>query len=64
MISWIETPSKRLSSRDQRVTQWMSHVTSVRGSAWNSSQVHATSSSTRPKQRNDHVAGSKRGVRP
>src|SRR5262245_15468180 len=64
MISLMGTPSKRLSRRDQRVTQWMSHVTSVIGSRRNSSQVHDTSFSTSPKQRNVQVRGSKRGVSP
>src|SRR2546427_681582 len=54
-ISRTGTPSKRLSSRDQRVTQWMSHAISARGRAWNSSQLQLVSSSTRPKQPNDLV---------
>ena len=64
MISRMDTPSKRLSRRDQCVTQWMSQVTSVRGSARSSSHVKVTASSTRPTHRKDHVRGSKRGVRP
>jgi len=64
MISRMGTPSNRLSRRDQRVTQWMSQCTSVRGSARNSSQVHETSCSTRPKHRNVQVVGLNFGVSP
>jgi hypothetical protein len=63
-ISRMGTPSKRLSRRDQRVTQWISHATSVMGRRRNSSHVHDTSFSTSPKQRNVQVCGSKRGVAP
>src|SRR5262245_26169586 len=64
MISRTGTPSRWLSRRDQRVTQWMSHVTSVIGSRRNASQVHDTSLQTSPKHRNVQVRGSKRGVSP
>src|SRR5688572_8119355 len=63
-ISLTATPSQVLSSFDHRVTQWMSDLTVVRGSARNSFHVHDTSCSTSPKHRNVHVFGSKRGVRP
>ena len=35
------TPSQTVPSLLHLVTQWMSTVSSVRGSAWNSSQVHS-----------------------
>src|SRR2546427_331166 len=63
-ISRMGTPSQTLSSFDQRVTQWTSEVTIIRGSCRNSGHVQVTGRSTRPKQRNVHRAGSKRGVRP
>src|SRR5439155_20108565 len=62
--SWTPTPSHRLSSRDQRVTQWTSEVRVTRGSRRSSSHVHTTSRSTSPKHRHVQRAGSKGGVRP
>ena len=47
-ISRMGTPSQTLSSFDQRVTQWMSEVIVMRGSARNSGHVHVVSCSTRP----------------
>ena len=40
-----------MSNLDQRVTQWMSWMCSVRGSAFSSSQVSVSSSSTSPETR-------------
>ena len=55
-LQW--TPSNCASKRLQRVTQWMSCVTSTRGSALNCSQVSSSSSSTSPKTRSVQVARS------
>src|SRR5712692_6884699 len=63
-ISETATPSQRLSYRLQRVTQWMSDVTSTRGSPRNSFHVQETSLSTRPKHRKVQVCRSARGVSP
>ena len=52
------TPRKLASKRLQRVTQWMSAVISVCGSAWSSSYDSEISFSTEPKTRKSHVARS------
>src|SRR5712691_4820433 len=60
----MATPSQRLSNRLQRVTQWMSDVTSTLDSSRNSFHVQETSSPTRPKHRNVQVLVSPRGASP
>src|SRR5689334_4275808 len=44
----MDTPSHRLPSLDQRVTQWKSEKTFTRGSLWNSPQLQETGLATRP----------------
>ena len=46
--SWIGTPSQSVSSFVQRVTQWMSVWTVLRGSALNGFQVSENGESTSP----------------
>ena len=58
------TPSQTVSSFDQRVTQWMSVSTVLRGSALNSSQVSLNGLSTRPKTLKSHVRRSVFGTEP
>ena len=58
---WI--PSKLRSNFDQRVTQWMSCVSAVCGSAFRSSQESETGFSTSPETSNVHVARSVGGDR-
>ena len=53
-----------MSNFDQRVTQWMSCVCSVRGSAFSSSQESVTGFSTSPETSNVHVARSVDGTEP
>ncbi len=57
-------PSKVTSKRLQRVTQWMSSVTSVRGSALSSSQVSRSGVSTSPETVKSQVARSVCGTDP
>jgi hypothetical protein len=57
-------PLKLVSKRLQRVTQWMSIVTSVCGSAWSSAYVSVTGSSTSPKTLKSHAARSVFGTLP
>ena len=59
-----ETPAQRVSNFDQLVTQWMSTVTSSRGSAWNSGQDHRAPCSTWPWMRKSQRSRSARGVAP
>ena len=63
-IAWIGTPSQVVSSFVQRVTQWMSVLTLLRGSALNSSQVSVNGRSTSPQTRKSHVARSVFGTDP
>ncbi len=58
------TPSKLASRRLQRVTQWMSVVSFVRGICWNSSHVNENGSSTSPQTRKSQVARSVGGMEP
>ncbi len=58
------TPLKWASKRLQRVTQWMSLVTSVAGSAVSSSKVSVISFSTSPHTRRSHAARSTFGTSP
>src|SRR5262249_40655852 len=59
------TPFQRVSSLDHLVTQWMSTVTSVAGSAWKAAQVQRPSSRRAESSRtSDHVSGATRGVGP
>ena len=58
------TPSKVMSNFDQRVTQWMSCVCSVLGSAFSSSQESVTGFSTSPKTSKSQVARSVDGTEP
>ncbi len=53
-----------MSNFDQRVTQWMSCVCSVLGSAFSSSQESVSSFSTSPKTRKVQVARSTLGIDP
>ena len=53
-----------MSNFDQRVTQWMSCVCSVRGSAFSSSQESVSGLSTSPETSNVHVARSVDGIEP
>ena len=62
----MATPSQRLSSFVQRVTQCMSANTFARGSAWNSGQLNIFTRSTSGtgKTARSHVAGSNCGTSP
>ena len=60
-MAWIGTPSQSVSSFDQRVTQWMSVWTCLRGSSLNCSQVSVNGASTSPKTLKSQVARSIRG---
>ena len=57
-------PLKWVSNFDQVVTQWMSTVTSARGSDRNSSHVHRRGRATSPRTSNVHSASGVRGVGP
>ena len=57
-------PPKSVSSFDQRVTQWMSVWTVLRGRALNWSQVSVNGESTSPQTLKSHVARSTRGTEP
>jgi len=61
---WIGTPSQVVSSFDQRVTQWMSVFTVLRGRALNWSQVRVNGESTSPQTLKSHVARSVCGTEP
>ena len=61
-LQW--TPSKVTSKRLQRVTQWMSSVTSVRGSRLSSSHESRSGLSTSPETKKSHVARSLSGTEP
>src|SRR5438132_1508838 len=58
------TPLKRASKRLQRVTQWMSVVTSVAGSCRSSSKLSVSGSSTSPVNSSVQVARSTFGIAP
>jgi folate-binding protein YgfZ len=58
------TPRNLVSKRLQRVTQWMSIVISVLGSALSSSQLNVTGSSTSPKTLKSQVERSVSGIEP
>jgi hypothetical protein len=58
------TPSQTVPSLLHLVTQWMSTVTSVRGSAWNSSQVHLAESDPLSRRLSVHLSSSVSGVGP
>jgi hypothetical protein len=57
-ISRTATPSQRLPSRDQRVTQWKSASTRVRGSAWNCGPSKLSAGSINPENVSRHCATS------
>jgi hypothetical protein len=63
-ISWIATPSQAVSSFVQRVTQWMSVATVLRGSALNCGHVSVNGDSTSPQTLKSHVARSIFGTDP
>ena len=58
------TPSKSASRRLQRVTQWMSVWTALRGMALNSSHVNENGWSTSPQTLKFQVARSVEGTDP
>ena len=60
----MATPSKSMSSRDQRVTQWMSVWSDLRGIALNSAQPNSNGLSTSPQTLKSHVLRSTRGTEP
>src|ERR687895_2760531 len=62
--SRTRTPRHAVSSFDQRVTQWMSTVTTAWGSAISSSHERVSARSTSPSTRRSQAARSKAGFRP
>src|SRR5438552_19114459 len=60
----IETPSQRVPNFDHFVTQWMSVVIDVRGSALNSSQLQRAVFASTPRMVNVHRLSGVRGVGP
>src|ERR671914_864824 len=62
--SRTRTPRHAVSSFDQRVTQWMSTVTSAWGSAISSSHERVSARSTSPSTRRSQAARSKAGFPP